>query len=184
MNDSLPIGTATPAGYAPPRQSPGILLRMNAQGYTQTPTNRGGGSFNHPFRPSLVGMELRLSRGLVNGLEPVIGTKKIPISGDAKHAQPALKLDPDQIDKETQQSWVCLQVTPDKEGRLATADQIEVVQRKSAYAFVGEKGIQPVALVLWKNKRPVRAIDQVWFNLRYITILPPAGQGGRKHYFL
>jgi hypothetical protein len=178
------IGTASPAGYAPPRQSPGVLLKMTPQGYTQAPANKGGGSFNHPFRPLLSGDKLRFTRGLVSGFEPTIGDGKIPISGNSKNPPPALQLKPEDMDEETQQSWACIEVTPDKDGVISKADQIRLVHRKTPGDFFGTVGTQPLALILWRDKKPIRAIDLVWFNLRYMSVQPAPGRGGRRHFFL
>lgn len=41
----------------------------------------------------------------------------------------------------------------------------------------------PLVLIVWQKGRPYRAIEGVYFNLRYARIIPPPASGPVRHIF-
>ncbi len=144
----------------------------------------GGAGFSHPFTVTVSGDTARVSKGMLIAdiaVEPCIGS--VPISGDANHPQPTLKLDPALTD-DLNQSWVCLLVIPNAEGKLeAKPDkpQVTVVQRAFPVSMTGKGGLAPLALLVRKNGR-WQAYQITMFHLRYSMAQPASGP--RRHYFL
>lgn len=143
-----------------------------------------GGNFNHPFLVYVSGNNARVGRGVVIGnvaVEPLIG--KVPVSGDEKTAQPVLRLDTSTVDA-LGQSWVCVEATPDADGKLdldGKLSKVEVVQRDWPVVTDGVTGRAPLALLVLKGTR-WEVHQVVMFNLRYETSQPALGK--RRHFFL
>ena len=142
----------------------------------------GGADFRHPFSVQAGGSGARVGKGLVIGnvsVEPVIG--KAPIGGDARSPQPVLKLKTDLVN-ERNESWVCVEVTPDDDGKLdGKKAKVEVVQRDHPIALTGKTGRAPLAMLLRKND--VWQVYQIaMFHFRYETNQP--AKGPRTHFFL
>lgn len=141
-----------------------------------------GMSFNHPFRPVLVGSGteagLRFARGVVNGFEPKI--EGAPMSGTGGALPPILKLSG--ASAATTETWALLVVTPNAQGLLDRESKIEIVHRSSLSSNIGNTGAQPLALIVWKNKAPVMVWPLVFFNLRYIR--KTSATEGNRHFFL
>lgn len=141
-----------------------------------------GMSFNHPFRPVLVGSGteagLRFARGVVDGMEPKIGT--VPMSGTGGALPPILTLSG--VSSPTTESWAMLLVTPNAQGLLDKDSRIEIVHRTSLGSGIGKTGAQPLALIVWENKLPVMVWPMVFFNLRYAR--KTSGNEGTRHFFL
>lgn len=141
----------------------------------------GTGGFNHPFSVALIGGEVTVTKGLVEGMEPAIN--KVPISGDAKHSQPRLKLNPSDVN-EKGESWVCVEVTPYEDGKLDAKSLIEVVHRRTPFRADEKVGRHPLALILWDAEKPRSVFAVTYFNLRYYRTTPAPGGGARRHFFL
>ena len=165
------------------RPGSNVLMGRNPLGtWVQGPG--GGADFSHPFTvfPSSAGA--RVSRGLVIAniaVEPVIG--KVPIGGDDKNTQPVLNLDDSLVD-DLGQSWVCVLVIPNADGKLdAKPDkpQVTVVQRAFPIALTGKGGLVPLALLLRRNGH-CQVFQIAMFHFRYETSQPASGP--RKHFFL
>lgn len=172
-----------PVAAPPLRPGANVLVGRNPLGmWVDGP--RAGAGFSHPFTVALAGGAVRVSRGLILAdlsFEPVIG--KVPVGGDAKHPQPVLKLDDSLVDG-LNQTWVCVEVTPDADGKLdakAKKPQVVVVQRKHPIAMTGPTGRVPLALVHYKNGRP-QVFQIAMFHFRYVTSQP--ANGPRQHFFL
>ena len=145
----------------------------------------GSADFSHPFTVFESGNTARVSKGLVFGssdsFEPSIG--RVPIGGDDKNPQPSLKLDPSLID-DLNQSWVVVQVTPDKNGKLdpkAANPQVVIAQHDHPFAMTGPIGCAPLALLFYKNSR-WQVFQIAFFHFLYITSQP--AKGPRQHFFL
>lgn len=190
----------SPVPAPAPRPQPGVntLLASTPFGFVISGAPSGGQSFAHPWKPSLARDGVRLAKGVIfaesgHGFEPVLSTggQDVPISGDAakRIAPPTLRLDR-AIANEQLESWVCVEVTPAKDGTLADAKGalaegvvIEVVHR-NAPSLAGEKtGRQPLALIEWNSRGPARIWPITMFHLRYHRITPAPGQGAMKHLF-
>jgi hypothetical protein len=147
----------------------------------------GGADYSHPFPVYVSAGRARVGRGLIlceTAVEPLIGT--VPIGGDKKSPTPSLKLDPALVN-ERKESWVCVEVTPDQngkvtdpEGKLLTGAKVEVVQRSGPYVTTGRTGRAPLALISFVGKAP-QAYQIAMFHFRYETAQSPNGQ--RRHYF-
>ncbi len=169
---------------APPlRPGNGLLMGRNPLGsWIEGPT--GGGNFSHPFTVSAPGSVARVSYGLILStvaVEPRIGSVKI--SGEANTLQPVLRLSETAVNH-LGESWVCVEVTPDADGKLDVENKkstVEVVQREVPLVIEGKTGRHPLALLVRTNGLwQVFAVTM--FHLRYETSL--SSDGTRKHYFL
>ena len=162
-------------------QGTGIRLTESELG-TVISAEDGGASFSHPFTPALSGTGIYFSKGLVNGVEPVING--VPISGDAVKGQPLLALEVAQMDAVTLSSWACVEVTPKTDGSLDPKAPPVVVHRNTPVSNDPALGRHPLALVLWQNGAPARVFEVTYFNLRYYRTTPAPGQGLARHFFL
>lgn len=177
------------APQPPPRAGVNSLLASTPFGFVISGLPGGGGSFNHPFRPALVGRDgVRLAKGLVDGFEPVIGAVPISGGGGKNLPPPTLRLTGD-VANPRRESWVCVEVTPtgegglaDAEGQLAEGVKIEVVHRGEP-TLTGPVGRHPLALIVWGANAPARIFPVTFFNLRYHRTSPAPGRGPRRHYF-
>lgn len=157
-------------------QGTGIRLTETAMGTTIS-AEGGTASFAHPFTPALSGSSMTFSRGLVNGMEPVI-------SGAPISEGPALALEVAQMDVKTQQSWACVEVSPREDGTLDPRVPPVVAHRNAPTSTDPALGRHPLALILWQAGTPSRAFEMTYFNLRYVRTNPVAGQGVAQHFFL
>lgn len=190
-----------PAAAPAPRPMPGVnsLLASTPFGFVISGSPSGGASFAHPWKPSLVGKDgVRLAKGVViaesgGGFEPVItaGGKAVPISGDAakKLASPTLRLDR-AVATAALESWVCLEVTPAKDGTLADTKgamaagvKIEVVHRNAPVLTGKATGRLPLALIVWGTNGPSLILPIQQFNVRYHRTTPAPGKGAAQHIF-
>lgn len=170
------------------RPSSGVRVGLSHFGYYVSAAP-GVANFSHPFTPRLASNSISFSAGYVNSeFVPVIRTDAgalVPITGDDKNGVPSLTLNSDDIDGDTQQSWVCLEVTPNDDGSLDKNSLIQITHRDSPTSIDEKIGRQPLALILWNNGKPLKAYPQVWFNLRYARTTPQsAGNGLPRHFFL
>ena len=187
---------------AAPKPQPGAnsLLASTPFGFVISGVPSGGTSFAHPWRPSLVGRDgvrlakgVVLSDGLAAGYEPVIteGGKATPISGDAAKRLPPPTLRLERAVATAQlESWVCVEVTPAKDGTLSDAKgalakgvKIEVVHRNAPTLRGHDTGRHPLALIVWSASGPSRIFPITMFNLRYHRTTPAPGQGAAQHLF-
>ena len=126
---------------------------------------------------------VRVSKGLVLAniaVEPVIG--KVPIGGDTKNPQPTLKLDVSLVDH-LKQSWICLEVTPDNDGKLdekMATSRVEVRQWGGPIKIDGPAGRTPLAMLLLVNNS-WRVLQIAMFHFRYETV--QTSNGPRRHFF-
>lgn len=174
-----------------PRPGANALLSQTPYGYVISGKPQSG-RFAHPFKSSLQGGKVgfvRVAKGLVDIFEPVIRVdgKKVPLSGDATHLTPVLKLTP--LDGEARsdgsvETWVCVEVTPDEDGAVSKESLIEVVHRDSPKSNDPDVGRHPLALILWAKKEPRKLFQITYFNLRYYRTNPPEGAGIPHHFFL
>jgi predicted RNA-binding protein YlqC (UPF0109 family) len=143
-----------------------------------------GSDFRHPFLVTATASVARVSSGLIlaeAGIEPVIGGKPL-VDG------PTLKLSSSLVNSQ-QESWVCVEVTPDSEGKVVGADGklvdgalVEVVQSASPFASNGAKGRAPLAMLFYGAGTTPQVVQIAMFHLRYETNQP--AEGPRRHYFL
>ena len=164
-------------------QGRGIQLMDTPQGTAVSAAN-GAGNFAHPFAAALSGSTMTFSKGLLNGLEPVIGGTPVSGNPDDGTPAPALTLDPAQMDGATLQSWACVEVSPKADGTLDPAVPPVVVHRSTPTSTNPALGRHPLALILWQAGRPSRVFEVTYFNLRYVRTTPGAGRGLAQHFFL
>lgn len=185
MNAPLPPRQERPIEKPVPRPMPGVGTRLTANeaGFSYS-APVAGGQFAHPWKPSLGGFFLRFNRGIVQGeqvREPRIGG--VPMSGGPGVPQPALKLEPGKANANGE-SYAVLEVEPNEKGVLDGKSRVEIVHSTLTNSHGPKIGRQPIALILWKNKRPYRVLPIVHFNLRYERYVPPPGGGDVRHFFL
>jgi hypothetical protein len=147
-----------------------------------------GSDFRHPFQVTAGSADARVSPGLIlaeTGIVPVIG--EVPLGGDKQRRAPVLKLDASLVN-ERKESWVCVEVTPDDEGKVATEGgklvdgaKVEVVQRAAPFVTAGTTGRAPLAMLLYGRRVP-QVFQIAMFHLRYETSQPTEGR--RRHWFL
>lgn len=144
----------------------------------------GGSDFSHPFTVTVAGGAAYVSRGFVyagdDGVEPRIGS--VPIGGDERHGAPTLRLDAG-IVNDRKESWVCVEVTPDEDGKLGEKAKVEVVQREHPSVPIGDTGRTPLALLLYESGDVPQVWQIAYFHFHYITT-PAAEKKQRGHFFL
>lgn len=186
------IARATQPPAEVPREiplQPGAGLRTGRNPLGTWVEGLGNGSdFRHPFLVTAGSADARISRGLIlaeTGIEPTIGD--VPIGGDKQRRVPVLRLDASLVN-DRKESWVCVEVTPDAEGKVADAKgglvdgaKVEVVQRAAPFVTQGDTGRAPLAMLLYGRKVP-QVFQIAMFHFRYETTLPVNGR--RRHWFL
>src|SRR5581483_4802428 len=164
------------------RPAVGSRIGINQFGF-YVEGNAPAASYPHPFKPALqvgIGAAVKISRGLIlslKNIEPKING--VPISGDTKNAQPALKLDAKNLNTGTLASWVCVEAEPNADGVLDEHSRVEIVHEFSQpLVLTGKFGRAPLAMILWSAaKMPFRAFEIAYFNLRYVHVVPAPGAG-------
>lgn len=136
-------------------------------------------AFGHPWTPFLGSGVLTLSHGLVDTITPKIG--KLPMTDP----RAALKLDAGKVNDQGE-SWAVLEVEPNADTGLLDKDsRVEIVQLAEVDLHAEKIGRQPLALLLWRNKKtPQRALPIAFFNLKYLRVQPGPGGGPVRHLFL
>jgi len=173
-----------PEPVPPMRVSAGMRMGSNPLGFWMEGPAGGGADFRHPWTVYAGGAGARVSSGLILAeiaVEPVIGT--VSIGGDDQHPQPVLKLDAS-LANDLGESWVCVEVTPDADGKLdpeGKKSKVEVVHRDHPIVAAGKTGCTPLAILVWKKGRP-QVFQIAMFHFRYETSVPSTGP--RKHFFL
>ncbi len=168
-----------PAPAAKPMPGAGTLLALGPGGYSVSAPDRGA-TYPHPFKPSLSGLALRFSRGLVENREPTI--KGVRIGGTATAAQPELAIEA-AVANAAGESWCCVEVHPDAQGELPAESKIEIVHTRTPRSLSPEVGRQALCMIVWREGNPWQVLPIVHFNLRYARVLPPAGSGAARHVF-
>jgi hypothetical protein len=162
------------------RPSAGLRVTSNELGVSYAATTKSA-AWPHAFRPLLSGDRIAFLRGVVDGrFEPKIGG--VPMSGDATHAQPTLKLSAS-VANEAGESWVCLEVEPNSEGRLDADSRIELIHTIDTVSTKLTVGRVEVAMILWRDGSPIKALPILQFNPRYERFVPAAGGGPVRHFF-
>lgn len=149
--------------------------------------SRGGARFGHPWKPLLGVLSLQFSLGLVTG--NVVLVPKIKVGGSlvSMGADPAprLALDPEKRNEKTGTSFAVLEVVPGADGKLTKDSRVEIVHSGDDAASTDPLlGRKPIAIILWRDRQPFRVFPLVHFHLEYQRVLPPAGGGVVRHYFL
>lgn len=171
----------------PLRAGGGMLLGRNRLGVWLEAPHGGGGDFRHPWLVTATGAVARVRSGLVLAnvsVEPVIGG--VPLSGTDRQPPPKLKLDAEKTN-EAGESWVCVEVTPDAEGKLdaeGETSMVEVVQRDVPVVSTGDTGRTPLALLVYRESRLVQVWQVAYFNFRYETSKGTEEGARRRHFFL
>lgn len=176
-----PARSAEPA-VARPMPGKGTLLTVGALGFAYS-APAGGATFNHPWRPFLNAFRIALTRGTVNGIfQPSIrtGGRLVPMGGDAQNAAPQLVLNP-AVANDAGESWIALEIEPTELGEITAGTRLEIVHTATPLSHARSLGRHPLVLVLWKDKRPVRALPIAHFNLTYARVIDPIGV---RHFFL
>lgn len=137
-----------------------------------------GQSFSHPFQPVLVGMGLRFVRGAVDGFQPTIAG--VPMTGNAGTLPPVLPLKG--ATSTTKETWAILQVTPNSKGQLDKDSKIEIIHSATLDDGTVTVGRHPIALIIWRAKRPVAVWPITFFNLKYAQ--KKTEKDGVRHFFL
>lgn len=169
-----PEPTSAPA----PRTMPGRGVRatVNEAGVAFSVPTRVA-RFGHPFRPMLfTSGAVSFAKGLVDLYEPKIGELRI------SDARALLKLDPMKVNKNGE-SFVLIEVEPNENGVLDEKSRIEIVQDADPDLHSETIGRQPVALIVFRGKTPIRAFPILFFNVRYERVEPAPGGGLVRHLF-
>jgi hypothetical protein len=133
--------------------------------------------WSHPWKPYLGTSALRLALGLVENRVPKIGGKPmtdvdLPLTGKPN------------ADGE---SWVCVEAKTVPVAATSTTEaseelQITLVHTTSPVSRAADLGRHPVALILWREERPFRALPITYFHLRYQRVV--LSTGGTRHVFV
>ncbi|MGA3169473.1 MAG: hypothetical protein ABSE62_00515 [Chthoniobacteraceae bacterium] len=171
---------------------PGVGLRTvrTMMGFGMTSAG-GGGSFLHPFYPTLNGIAgVQFSRGLVSYIEPTI--EGVPISGMVNGVQgppPVLPLDPNVIGAGDNRTWACAEITVDAKGMISPASTVVMAHRATWFLQdpLGKTGRCPVCMILWNGRVPSQIFHILYFNpVAQMVTLPTGGTGAGvvKFFFL
>lgn len=177
----FPTSGDTAAAPPPPRPGKGTLLTVGAMGFAYS-APAGGPGFNHPWRPFLNAFRISFTRGTVNGIfTPSIrvGGALVPMDGDGG-APPQLTLAPG-VANAAGESWCALEVEPTDGGEITAETRLEIVHTAAPHSRAVSLGRQPLVMILWKDRRPVRALPICHFNLNYVRVIDPIGA---RHFFL
>lgn len=135
-------------GGGVPRTGPGLLLTVNpALGYAYSAKDGKGASFKHNFRPFLSALGLRLTYGTLGTFEPKIGALRM--------SQAVLKLDPGEATA-AGESWACVEVETNADGRVTDPEKVRVIHTKDPGFSTPTKAREPLALIIWRKRLPVR----------------------------
>jgi hypothetical protein len=171
-----PVPSRQEAANFAPQPGHGVrLTNYEGLGYVLGAPGGGGGRYGHPWRPFLGAGGVKLSKGLVEGIEPRIGSEAM--------SETVLPLEAS-VANDAGESWLVLEVEPNKEGRLLAAARIEVVHSRETVSFDPELGRMALTMILWKGGRPAQALPIAMFNLRYLRYQPAPGGGPVRHLFL
>lgn len=162
-----------------PQLRPGanVMMGSNPLGSWIEGPGGGGADFRHPYLVTVGGGEARVGAGLI------IANISVQIGGDEKHPQPALNIDSSLVNARSE-SWVCVEVTPDIDGKLDEEhkkSKVVVVQRAHPVVVEGETGRAPLALLFFREGE-AQVFQVAMFHLRYET--SKAADGRRRHFFL
>lgn len=137
--------------------------------------------FGPPFTVALGSNSVTISRGTVEGKEPMLNG--VPISG-AGGPQPVLVLDPS-IATAAGESWIVLELVPNAQGRLDDQSNLTIAHRNQSLSADDQLGRQSVAMVLWQQRVAVRVVQVLEFNIaQYQRVTLPAGMGPARHLFI
>ncbi|EDY16676.1 hypothetical protein CfE428DRAFT_5789 [Chthoniobacter flavus Ellin428] len=175
------------------RPAEGTRVTVNALGRA-VDANAGGAAWNHAYRPFLAGQSMTFTLGFVQSfagatpLEPVITSngQTLPMSGKDGTVPTPLALDPS-IANADGVSWAALEVSPDPAtGELFADSLAQIVHTATPVSHAPNLGRCAIAMILWSQGQPIQALPLVHFNLRYLRVLPAAGNttGGPRHMFL
>jgi len=179
-----PAEETNPFSHPPLRPGSNVRMGSNPLGFWIENPGGGGSDFRHPFLVTVGSGVARVSSGLLIAnvsVQPLIG--KVQIGGDARNPQPTLRINPSLVNPRSE-SWVCVEVTPDADGKLdedLKKSKVEVVQRSHPTVLEGETGRAPLALLFFREGQ-ARVFQIAMFHLRYETA--KTGSGKRKHFFL
>lgn len=180
-----PAPTTSPAPMLRPQRGAGTRITdFGALGFSVS-ADRGGASFGHPWKPFLGGLRLQFNLGLVTAGAVVVPTIKAGGKRVALNATPApaLVLNPSLVNGNGE-SYAVLEVVPDAQGNLTKDSRVEIVQSdSSAPSLDPALGKKVIALILWRERQPVRVFPLVHFHLEYQRVIPTAGGGAVRHYF-
>jgi hypothetical protein len=174
-----------------PQPGAGALVTANDLGFGFSGKG-GGATFDHPFRPALSGKNINFKIGLVrslNGVGPIqptikVGGQQVPMSGKNGNTRTPLVLDPGMQNADGV-SWAVLEVSPDPtSGELIQGALCQLVHGVTTTSTDPNLGRTPIAMILWRKQVPVQALPCVNFNLLYERVLPKAGNGAPKHFFI
>ena len=84
---------------------------------------------------------------------------------------------------ENGESWACISVSPNAEGRVDSAERVRMVHTNHPLSDDETNGLCPVALILWRGKAIAAVHELLFFNVRYQLVKLPAGQGPARHVF-
>jgi hypothetical protein len=129
-----------------PRPGAGVLLTVNpTMGFSFNARSKGQ-SFPHNFRPLLSAAGLRISYGTVSAREPMIGQVRM--------SQATLKLSASTANGDGE-SWAAVEVeVPD--GIITSTSRVEVVHTKDPNFFTPTVAREPLVLIVWRKRVPVR----------------------------
>jgi len=133
-------------------------------------------AFPHPWKPRIGNGTLSLARGLVDVFTPTIAGRKMT------DPRAELRLDPAKVNKNGE-SFIVLEVEPNALGKLDAQSRVEIVQDKDPDLHSDKIGRQPLAVVIFKGRSPVRAFAVAMFNLRYFFVPAVPGSGRARHLF-
>lgn len=165
-------GAAAAAASMTPRPGAGALLTATAgMGFAISARSKSQ-SFKHNFRPFLSALGLRLSFGTVSGKEPTIGdslNKDGSLqSRGARMSQTVLKLDPSQVTPDGE-SWACVEVQTEQ-GIITAKSRVEVIHTNAPNDFTPTRAREPIALIVWRKRNPVRVEPIRQWCMTYLRI--------------
>jgi hypothetical protein len=178
---------------------PGIRLQYTENGtiVSAIDTGRGGAPVHH-FRVTLAGDRLTIRPGLVNGIEPKIGTT--PLSGDKKTPQPSLDFRSPKLDGE-RRGYVALEIQCGPDWQITNVQAVQVAAWETEDGKPAEQGSgqpsaisgvpgllnrrvrYPLALIQPDQAGNLEVVQIVHFHLRHHVKPRDLASNVARHFF-
>jgi hypothetical protein len=171
------------------RAGQNVMLTVNSRGISVNARSVGG-NFKGYYGITLGTSYCLISAGTVqsrplgkNGpVTPKIGG--VPIGGTSTAGSPKLALTSGVVDPATGVSYVTLEVQPNADGTLDSTSVVRVDHLGVLTPAPTPKSyLQPLAIIQWRNGRPWKATQIVFFNQEFFLFVPPVGNGAPVPFF-
>jgi len=182
------------AAVAARRLLPGVGVRLREMSFgTIVNFDSEATMWDHPWRISINGKEATLRRGLIDGLEPMIGDRFM--SGDEKNPDPPkLTIVPSQFANGV--SLICLELECSEQWTPKGAKIVQTARLDDSVAserdmpllppsLPGRKTRYPLVMLRRRQDESLSVFQIAYFNLRHVVLTPSGSISGQqvRHFF-